>query len=150
MARDLILGESSRGWARGTCGDDPVLAWTPSAVRGELNRTRNLLDITNREVSQAAADGKVTPSEWQSWSEAYKTGHKFTTTASSFWGQNVAVARTHSAEASKWRELVRRRGGRQSAPADANQPPKMNLEKLLLLGIGGAASLALIVKVARK
>ena len=55
MSRDVLLGESARSWSRG----DPVIVWTPSAVRAEFNRIRNHADLVNREVSQAALDGKI-------------------------------------------------------------------------------------------
>jgi len=154
VARDLILGESPRGWARGTCGDDPFL-WTPSAVRSEVARTRGLLDLADREVRQAAADKKVSAAELASWSDTYRAGRKFTDSASSLWGSNVAPARQLGLEAERWRSLVRQRGGAAAAPADAGklappEPRRLSATHVALVGIGGVASLALLVSAVKR
>lgn len=158
MARDLLLGSVARGWSRDSSGSDP-LVWTPSAVRAELSRIRNLLDLANREVSQAVKDGKVTGPEWQSWASSYRTGHRLVDEASPMWGSNVAAARQHGAEAERWRALVRQRGGRSAGPEDSGRLaptggpgwlPSWLSSKALLAGAGGLVALAVVVSAVRK
>lgn len=153
MARDLILGEVPRGWSRDTSGFDR-LVWTPAAVRAELDRVRDLLDLANREVGRAVADKKVSGDEWRSWSDTYKTGHKLVDRASPLWGSNVAAARQYASEAERWRELVRQRGGRSAAPEDAGKlaPPenKWSTREVALAGAGGVVALALLVSVLKR
>jgi hypothetical protein len=154
VAYDLILGESPRRWSRGDCGDEPFL-WTPSAVRAEVARTRGLLDLADREVRQAAADKKVSAAELATWTDAYKAGRKFTDSASSLWGSNVAPSRQLGLEAERWRALVRQRGGAAAAPADAGklappEPRRLSATHVALLGIGGASALALLISALKR
>jgi hypothetical protein len=154
MAIDLILGASPRGWARDVSGDEPFL-WTPSAVRTELDRARNLLDLANREVGQACSEKKLSDAERASWADTYRAGRKLTDSASSLWGSNVAPARQYATEAERWRTLVRQRGGQEFAPKDAGRrtPPeekKMSTTQVALLGVGGVAALALLVSAVKR
>ncbi len=156
MAVDLSLGSTDRRWGRDTivCGEEP-LVWTPSAVRAELDRARDLLDIANREMSKAVADRKVSGDEWKAWSDTYKTSHKLVSSASPMWGSNVAIARHHAAEAEKWRDLVRQRGGQELAPRGAGRPAQqdekaLSKREMAAIGIGGAVALAMLIKAVRK
>ena len=153
MARDLILGDVPRSWSR--CdGEDPFL-WTPSAVRAELARVRGQLDLADREVRQAVADKKISPAELASWADTYREGRKFTDSASSLWGSNVSPARQLGVEAERWRTLVRQRGGKSAAPADAGklappEPRKLSATHVALIGIGGVSALALLVSAVKR
>jgi hypothetical protein len=154
MAIDLILRDSPRGWARDVSGDEPFL-WTPSAVRAELSRARNLLDLANREVGQAYGEKKLSDAEWASWSDTYRAGRRLTDGASSLWGSNVAPARQYAVEAERWRTLVRQRGGQAAAPEDAGRraPPedrKMSTVQVALLGVGGAIAAAMLVSAVKR
>jgi hypothetical protein len=154
MARDLLLGESLRHWSRGIVGDEPFL-WTPSAVRAELSRARNLLDLANREVGQAYGEKKLCDAEWASWSDTYRAGRKLTDGASSLWGSNVAPARQYATEAERWRALVRQRGGQAAAPEDAGRraPPedkKMSTMQVALLGVGGVIAAAMLMSAVKR
>jgi hypothetical protein len=148
MAIDLILGESPRRWARDASGLDQLML-TPSFVRAELSRVRDLLDLTNREVSRAVADGKVSDVEWKSWSDTYRTGHKMVDSASPMWGSNVAASRQYAAEAERWRELVRSRRGKTAGPEDSGKvaPPadKWSKTEVALAGLGGVVAVTLLV-----
>ena len=155
MATDLILGESSRSWSRDVSGVDPwPLVWTPSTVRAEIARARNLLDLANREVLQAVSEGKLSGAEKTSWDETYKQGRQFTDKASAWWSGNVAPARQYAAEADRWRALVKERGGKSAAPKDAGRPRpdegKISATQVVLLGIGGATAIALLVSAVKR
>ncbi len=119
MSIDLVLGKSRRSWGRGaspeSLGGDP-LVWTPSAVRAELDRVRDLLDVVNVEMSMALADKKITGAEWGRWAATYKTAHRFTRRASSLWGSNAIAARQHEGTALAWRSLLKERGARLAGP----------------------------------
>jgi hypothetical protein len=151
MAHDLVFGKTKHRWARSTMGDEP-LVWTRSAVRGELDRIRNLLDLTNREMTQAVKDKKVTGEEWQGWRDTYVAGHKFLDEASVNWGSNVAPARQHAAEAERWRDLLKSRGASLVGPVDAGKrkDEPLTTTQLALLGVGGVAAAALLITSIRK
>jgi hypothetical protein len=154
MARDILLGDSPRGWARDSSGDEPFL-WTPSAVRAELARARNLLDLANREVGQAYGEKKLSDAEWASWSDTYRAGRKLTDGASSLWGSNVAPARQYATEAERWRALVRQRGGQAAAPEDAGRrsPPedkRGTAAQVALLGVGVVIAAAVLVSAVKR
>lgn len=122
MAHDLIFGKTSRRFSRETSiGDEPVLVWTPSAVRAELSRIRNVLDTVNTEASQAVKDKQLLPAEWERWFSFYNTAHKYVTKASAYWGSNVMAARNYEAQAIKWHELIVKRGGMALGP-DMEKP----------------------------
>jgi hypothetical protein len=148
MSHDLLLGEVTRGWARDVSGSDQLIL-TPSFVRAELSRVRDLLDLTNREVSQAVADGKVGDAEWKTWSDTYRTGHKMVDTASPMWGSNVAASRQYAAEAERWRALVRSRSGKTAGPEDSGRrapsADKWSKTEVALAGLGGVVAATLIV-----
>lgn len=131
MSIDLLLGKSRRCWSRGPSapaasagffGPDP-LVWTPSAVRAELDRVRNVVDTVNMEMSLARASKKISDLEWSSWFRTYQTAHKLTDRGSSLWGSNVKVARRHEQDALKWRETLSTRGSQLVGPRDMGQPP---------------------------
>jgi hypothetical protein len=91
-------------------GSDDPLVWTPSAVRAELDRVRDVVDTINQEMTQARADKKITDEEWRGWFRTYQTAHKITDRGSALWGSNVLAARRHEQEAVKWRDLLKSRG----------------------------------------
>ncbi len=114
---------------------DP-LVWTPSAVKAEFGRVRNVLDTINREASQAVTDGKLSGTEWNQWFATYNAGHKFVDTASVYWGSNVITARQHEQEAAKWRDLIKSRGAKLTGPQELVRPPdKPLLDQLTAPGL---------------
>jgi hypothetical protein len=138
MAIDLVLGKTKRSWGRGELpggiGSDP-LVWTPSAVRAELSRVRDVIDTINQEMSKALTDKKLSDVEWGSWFRTYQTAHKLVNKGSSLWGSNVAAARRHELEALRWRDLLQSRGAVLIGPKTMGQPPR------------GGSSLALLFPV---
>jgi len=133
-------------------GNDDPFIWTRSAVRGELDRIRNLLDLTNREMTQAVRDGKITGAEWSGWRDTYEAGHKFVDNASINWGSNIAPARQHAEEAIRWRDLLKSRGALLVGPADSGKTKDTPLSttQLALIGIGGATAAALLLTAFKK
>ncbi len=125
---------------------DPLIR-TPSAVKGELDRVRGVLDTVNAEVSAATAAGQITSAEWNQWRQAYLAGHDFVDNASTLWGSNVATARQHEQEAGKWHDLVKSRGGQTQGPTnlirqpDGGSPFSINITTLLLVGGGAVAAI---------
>ena len=138
---------------------DP-LVWTPTAVKGEFDRIRNVLDTINKEASQAVTDKKITGAEWQQWFAVYQTGHKYVDTASTLWGSNVLTARQHEQEAAKWRDLFKVRGAKMTGPQDLTRAPdKGMLEQLTTPGlnkvsaaiaVGGVLAVGLVVLAIKK
>lgn len=138
---------------------DP-LVWTPSAVRAEFTRIRNVLDTINKEASQAVTDGKMTGDEWKQWFEVYKAGHHFVDTASVYWGSNVLTARQHEQEAAKWRDLIKSRGAKLTGPNQLVRPPdaplldqltKPGLNKVsAAIAVGGIMGVGLLVMAIKK
>jgi hypothetical protein len=127
MAHDLIFGKNSRNWSRDVsiCGDaDDPLVWTPGAVKAEMMRVLAIVDAVNQDASQAIKTGKLTPAEWQQWRQTYLTSHTFLTKASSLWGSNVKVARSHESDALKWRDLISSRGYTPQGPPNLGRPRK--------------------------
>lgn len=140
-------------------GTDP-LVWTPSAVKGEFNRIRTVLDTINKEASQAVKDGKMNGDEWAQWFSVYNTGHKFVDTASVYWGSNVLTARQHEQEAAKWRDLIKSRGGKLTGPQELIRPPDKPLMDQLTapgfnklsaaIAVGGIVGVAVLVLAIKK
>jgi hypothetical protein len=131
---------------------DPLI-WTPSAVKGEFDRIRGVLDTVNAEVSAATGTGKITGVEWNQWRQAYLAGHNFVDGASTFWGSNVATARQHEAEAGKWHSLVIQRGGQTQGPADLIRNPDAGAGvswTTIALVVGGAAAAVWLMKSMRR
>jgi hypothetical protein len=126
MSIDLLLGKTRRSWCRGadhgSVGSDP-LVWTPSAVRAELDRVRDVVDTINQEMSRAREEKKISDAEWRGWFRTYQTAHKLADKGSSLWGSNVLVARRHEQEAIRWRDIIRSRGASLIGPRDMGQPP---------------------------
>ena len=154
MAHDLIFGKTSRQFNRdSSMGDDP-LVWTPSAVRAEFGRIRNVLDTVNTEASQAVKDKKLQPAEWDRWFSFYNTAHKYVGKASAYWGSNVVVARSYETEALKWHELIAKRGGSTLGPE--MEKPAGLFGKLgfnfptLLLATGGALATGYLINSIRR
>lgn len=138
---------------------DP-LVWTPAAVKAEFDRVRTVLDIINKEMSQAVKDGKMTGDEWKDWFNVYNTGHKFVDTASKYWGSNVITARQHEQEAAKWRDLIKARGGKLTGPQELIRPAdKPLLDQLTAPGlnkvsaaiaVGGIVGLGVLILAIKK
>lgn len=141
MARDLIFGSSSRDWSRGsnssTLGLDDPLFWTPNAVRAELDRIRNFVDVVNMEMSAAVEQKKVSQSEWKAWFATYQAAHRITDKGSGLWGSNVIAARKHEEAAVLWRDLLKSRGAIQIGPGTLKKDkPWIDTPTAILL-VGG-------------
>lgn len=152
MAYDLLSRRrTSSNWALTTTlgGSDEPLIWTRSAVKGELARIRGVLDTVNSEASQAALNEKITPAEWQQWRGTYLNGHKFVTSASSFWGSNVEVARQHEKEALKWHELFAARGSTLQGPRNLGRDEDRITPKVLM-ALGGIAATAMLISAIKR
>lgn len=148
MAFDLALGKIQRDWS---CGSDPLI-WTPSSAKGELDSLRNLLDITNSEMSEAVKQKKVNSEEWNLWWQTYQTVHKFTTSASPYWGSNMDTAKKHKDDVLLWRELLQSRGVQGLAPKSVGKQKDepLSLTQSILLGSGMIASAAFLISVIKK
>jgi hypothetical protein len=122
-------------------GDDPLI-WTPSAVKGELDRILAVIDSVNMDVSNATKAGKISGAEWNTWYQVYLAAHNFLTSASTLWGSNVKTAREHEAEAAKWRDLVKQRGAAVQGPENLiRQNPSSGFSYwTAALILGGAAA----------
>lgn len=154
LAEESIIPQTS-----GLGSSDP-LVWTPSAVKGEFDRIRNVLDTINREMSQAVNDGKMSGAEWEQWFKVYKTGHDFVDTASTYWGSNVATARQHEQEAGKWRDLMKSRGAKLQAPSGLVKQPEPGLLDQLsqpgvnmgkgIVAIGGVVAVGVLILAIKK
>lgn len=140
--------------------DDPLF-WTPSAIRGEFDRIRNVLDMVNNEASQAVTDKKISGDEWKQWKAVYNAGMQYINTASTWWGSNVIAARKHEQAAGQWRDLFKSRGAKQLAPASAVRPPDKGLmdglnnplggdKMTLALAVGGVAAVGILVMAIKK
>lgn len=110
-------------------GADPFF-WTPSQVRSELTTARELLDSVNADISRAAGRGRITNAEWKQWRAFYVAKHRFTQSASGYWGGNVEIARKIRRDAIKWRELVKAKGGRVSGPRPTDPEDEPGPDKL--------------------
>ena len=131
---------------------DPLI-WTPSAVKAEFDRIRNVLDTVNKEMSLARTNSNISDDEWQSWFKVYNTGHSFVDTASTYWGSNVDVARQHEANAAKWRATLKTRGATMIGPKNMDKPATTNAlgwdKSTAALAVGGVVGLALLVGAAK-
>jgi hypothetical protein len=131
----MIIDEGDLG-AEG----DP-LVWFPGAVREELDRTRRVLDQVNSDASRASKAGKISGDEWRQWRDFYVTSHRYTQSASTLTGASVARARTISAEAQRWRDLIAARGVRPSGPApEKPEDRKLPTWAKWTIGVGVAVS----------
>jgi hypothetical protein len=155
MAHDLILGKTSRSWQRGpisaTSGSDP-LVWTPSAVRAELDRVRDVVDTINQEMSLARSAKKLSDAEWRAWFRTYQTAHKLASRGSSLWGSNVLAARRHEQEALRWRDVIRARGSEMVGPRGMGQPPPGDVsfwQALMPVLAGGLAAGLVVFQVSK-
>lgn len=156
MSIDLMLGNTKRSWGRGTTpetvGSDP-LVWTPSAVRAELDRVRDVVDTINREMSRARAEKKIDDEEWRGWFRTYQTAHKLVDRGSTLWGSNVAAARRHEGEAVRWRDLIRSRGAALVGPPSLGRPPSGGTSIWTALApvfAGVAAALGIVLYLGKK
>lgn len=153
MSHDLILGRHPLNWHRDDSdqigAEDPWF-WTPAAIRSEMARIRNVLDTVNQEVTQATTDKIISPQEWDRWRQAYLAAHKFVTSASNMWGNNVTTARIHEEEALKWHELIIKRGGTTLGPALGKPKGTWLNTTTAVLAVGGIASVAYLVNAIRR
>ena len=155
MSVDLVLGKTSRYWGRAstaTSGSDDPLVWTPSAVRAELDRVRDVVDTINQEMTQARASKKISDAEWRGWFRTYQTTHKLTDRGSALWGSNVLTARRHEQEAVRWRDLLKSRGAELVGPRDMGRPPPggISLWAALVPALAGAAATGAVFYLLRR
>jgi hypothetical protein len=153
LAEESVIPNTS-----GVSGDP--LVWTPSAVKAEFDRIRNVLDTINKEMSQAVTDKKMSGDEWSQWYQVYKTGHDFVDTASTYWGSNVVVARQHEQNAGKWRDIIKGRGAKMTGPSDlVKQPEQGLLDKLTgpglnnfsaAIAVGGIIGVGVLILAVKK
>ena len=152
MLRERLSHSASHAnpppWAR-----DPYI-WTSEAARAEMDRIRVVFDTTNLEMSQAAADHKLSRGEWEQWFNLYKSAHKLVdkSTFLAVWKGNIDVARQLEQEAKKWHDLVMSRGARPTGPTNLIRPPGegLGLWALLAPAIAGAAATGAVVYMLRK
>jgi len=155
MATDLLLGKTRRNWSRSVAsalGSDDPLVWTPSAVRAELDRVRDVVDTINQEMSRARASKKISDAEWRGWFRTYQTTHKITDRGSALWGSNVLAARRHEQEAVRWRDLLKSRGAEMVGPRDMGRSPtgSLSLWAALVPALAGAAATGAVFYLLKK
>ena len=153
MAFDLLSKRlSPKNWTiHSILGSDDPTIWTRAAIKAERLRVLGILDLVNRDVSQALADHKISEPEWQQWRQQYLGSHQFVTNMSNLWGSDVKTLRQHEQKALDWRDFVATKGGALQGPKNPGRKDDNGLTTTqLALAIGGVAAAALLVTAIRK